>query len=167
MTTADPGSRLLEELVLLLDALAHQAGPWLDRVAAGHDGHRDSSDLAGEFPDLSAEVPLGGDTGPHAAGADHSCVLCAVAALLTGKPNELAAETLARLAEAVAVLRAVLADRWWPQNAPHLPGFRPAGWPDRAERDRSTPRSTPATERGAEAAARVQRIAVRWHDDPS
>lgn len=164
MTTADPGSRLLEELVLLLDALARQAGPWLDRVAAGHDEH---DNLAAEFPGLPPEVSIGGDSGPHPAGTDRSCVLCAVAALLTGQPNELAAETLTRLAEAVAVLRAVLADRWSPQDAPHLPGFRPSGWPDRAERDRPTSRATPATERGAEAAARVQRIAVRWHDDPS
>jgi len=166
VTTPDPGSRLLEELVLLLDALARRAGPWLDRVAAGHeDDHLQHRDLAADFPGLPPEVSLTDDSGPHAAGADRSCVLCAVAALLTGRPNELAADTLARLAEAVAVLRAVLADRWSPQDAPHLPGFRPAGWPDRAERDRSA--SRPGPDRDAETAARVQRIAVRWHDDPS
>ncbi|WP_424185101.1 hypothetical protein ACOBQX_24855 [Actinokineospora sp. G85] len=117
MTTAhDPGSRLTDELALLLAAVAEQAGPWLDRVAATEHGERS---------------PI----------CDH-CPVCAVIALLRGEPNALAATTLDRLADVVALLRAVLADRWEP-GPPHMPGFRPEPPPDR------------------ETSERVQRIPVR------
>jgi hypothetical protein len=99
--TSEPGSRLLEEIVLLLDAVAERMGPLLDRVAAEHDGPPDN------------------------------CPLCAVTALIRGEPNELAATSLDRAADIVALLRAVLADRWEP-GVPHMPGFRPAGRPGRA-----------------------------------
>ncbi|PPK64181.1 hypothetical protein V5P93_006092 [Actinokineospora auranticolor] len=94
MSSAEPGSRLADELVLLLAAVAERAGPWLDRVAAEHD-----------------------------AGCQ-SCVLCALVAVVRGEPNELAAKSIDRLADVVALLRAVLADRWHP-GEPHMPGFRP------------------------------------------
>jgi hypothetical protein len=101
MTAASegPGSRLVEELRLLLDAVAERAGPWLDRVAA--------------------EEPEGGEY------------------------NTMAAHTLNRTADLVALLRAVLADRWEP-GVPHMPGFRPE------------PRTSP----------RVQRIPVRRKGKP-
>lgn len=102
--TADPpgpGSRLVEELRLLLDALAERAGPWLDRVAAG--GHEEQAELA-----------------------------------------RAAARTLERMADLVALLRAVLADRWEP-GVPHMPGFRPP------------PRQEPT---------RVQRIPIRRKENP-
>jgi hypothetical protein len=70
---------LVEELRLLLDALAERAGPWLDRAAA-----------------------------------PASCPRC----------GEVAGRGLDGAADLVAVLRAVLADRWEP-GAPHPPGFRP------------------------------------------
>lgn len=100
--SAEPGSRLLEEIVLLLDAVAQRLGPHLDKVAAEHDGPPDN------------------------------CPLCAIGALVRGEPNELAATTLDRAADIVALLRAVLADRWEP-GVPHMPGFRPAGRPGRAD----------------------------------
>jgi hypothetical protein len=96
VTSSEPGSRLLEEIVLLLDAVAERLGPMLDRVAAEHSGPPDN------------------------------CPLCAVSALLRGEPNQLAATSLDRAADVVALLRAVLADRWEP-GVPHMPGFRPAG----------------------------------------
>ncbi|MET0237902.1 MAG: hypothetical protein ABW224_24905 [Kibdelosporangium sp.] len=99
--SAEPGTRLLEEIVLLLEAVAERLGPMLDRVAAEHDGPPDD------------------------------CPLCAVVALLRGEPNELAAASLDRAADIVALLRAVLADRWEP-GVPHMPGFRPAQRPARA-----------------------------------
>jgi hypothetical protein len=108
--SAEPGTRLLEEIVLLLDAVAERLGPLLDRVAAEHDGPPDN------------------------------CPLCAVAALVRGEPNELAATTLDRAADIVALLRAVLADRWEP-GVPHMPGFRPPHRPARtAEPARSNNR---------------------------
>nr|WP_308200322.1 hypothetical protein [Kibdelosporangium philippinense] len=109
--SAEPGSRLLEEIVLLMDAVAERLGPYLDQVAAEHDGPPDN------------------------------CPLCAIGALVRGEPNELAATTLDRAADIIAVLRAVLADRWEP-GVPHMPGFRPAGRPGRAaEQTRSKNRS--------------------------
>ncbi|TCO48092.1 hypothetical protein [Actinocrispum wychmicini] len=99
--STEPGSRLLEEIVLLLAAVAERMGPYLDRVAAEHDGPPDN------------------------------CPLCAVGALVRGEPNQLAATTLDRAADIVALLRAVLADRWEP-GVPHMPGFRPTGRPPRA-----------------------------------
>jgi hypothetical protein len=111
MTAADqpgPGSRLVEELRLLLDAVADRAGPWLDRVAASpHEEH------AGE---------------PGFAGHPGWCPLCGVLAMIRGEPSELATRGLERAADLVALLRAVLADRAEP-GVPHMPGFRPAPRP--------------------------------------
>ncbi|HEV7649648.1 MAG TPA: hypothetical protein VGP26_16000 [Actinophytocola sp.] len=116
MTGAEPGTRLVQELRLLLDAVADRAGPWLDRVSA---------------------------TAPE--GSACRCPACAVVALVRGEPNELAASSLDRAADLVALLRAVLADRWQP-GPPHMPGFTPP--PRSGERPR------------------VQRIPVRRKGDP-
>jgi hypothetical protein len=120
LTTASepegPGSRLVEELRLLLDAAAERAGPWLDRLAAGHEEH---------------------------AGPPGSCPVCAMLALVHGEPSELATRGLERAADLVALLRAVLADRWEP-GVPHMPGFRPPPRPS----------------------GRVQRIPVRRKGQP-
>jgi hypothetical protein len=88
----EPGTRLLEELRLLIEAVTERAGPWLDRVAGEHAGVID------------------------------------------------------RAADLVALLRAVLADRWEP-GMPHMPGFRPE------------PR--PASKPAPGPAPRVQKIPVR------
>jgi hypothetical protein len=105
-----PGSRLVEELRLLLDAVADRAGPWLDRVATS--SHEEHADL------------LDGEPEPD------WCPLCAVLALIKGEPSELASRSLDRAADLVALLRAVLADRWEP-GVPHMPGFRPPARPGR------------------------------------
>ena len=97
--SAEPGSRLAEELRLLVEAVADRAGPWLDRVAA-------------EQPDGSCSW----------------CPLCAAVALVRGEPNALAGRGLDAAADLVALLRAVLADRWEP-GASHMPGFTPAEKP--------------------------------------
>jgi hypothetical protein len=93
--SAEPGSRLAEELRLLIEAVADRAGPWLDRVAA-------------EAADSSCSW----------------CPLCAAVALVRGEPNALAGRGLDGAADLVALLRAVLADRWEP-GASHKPGFTP------------------------------------------
>jgi hypothetical protein len=110
--TAEPGSRLVEELRLLADAVADRAGPWLDRVAA--DGEPTCT----------------------------WCPLCAAVAVVRGEPNELATRGLDAAADLVALLRAVLADRWEP-GVSHMPGFTPSG-----------PSSSPGS-------AKVQHIPVR------
>jgi hypothetical protein len=85
VTSSEPGSRLVEELRLLIDAVADRAGPWLDQVAARtHHEH-----------------------------------------------------SLERAADLVALVRAVLADRWEP-GVPHMPGFTPP---------RKPPRPSPRVER--------------------
>ena len=93
--SAEPGSRLAEELRLLVEAVAERAGPWLDRVAA------EPSD-----------------------GSCSWCPVCAAVALLRGEPNALAGRGLDGAADLVALLRAVLADRWEP-GVSHMPGFTP------------------------------------------
>ncbi|HEU5473988.1 MAG TPA: hypothetical protein VFV67_25360 [Actinophytocola sp.] len=98
---------------MLLDAVADRAGPWLDRVAAGDHEQHDAQ----------------------------WCPACAVLALVRGEPPELATRGLDRAADLVALLRAVLADRWEP-DVVHMPGFRP------------------------ERPTRVQRIPVRRKEQP-
>ncbi|TDV40402.1 hypothetical protein [Actinophytocola oryzae] len=93
--STEPGSRLAEELRLLVEAVAERGGPWLDRVA-------------------SAEV----------SGSCAWCPLCAAVALVKGEPNTLAGRGLDAAADVVALLRAVLADRWEP-GVSHMPGFTP------------------------------------------
>ncbi|GAA3037415.1 hypothetical protein [Actinokineospora globicatena] len=110
MTAQEPGSRLAEELALLLAAAAERVGPWLDRVAAT------------EHSDSPCEM----------------CPLCAVVALVRGEPNELAAKSIDRLADVVALLRAVLADRWQP-GEPHMPGFKPEEAPRSSDRVQRIP----------------------------
>jgi len=97
--SAEPGSRLAEELRLLVAAVADRAGPWLDRVAA-----------------------------EPADGSCSWCPLCAAVALVRGEPNALAGRGLDAAADVVALLRAVLADRWEP-GVSHMPGFTPAEQP--------------------------------------
>lgn len=93
--SAEPGSRLVEELRLLAEAVADRVGPWLDQAA---------------------ESPAEGTCG--------WCPVCASVAVLRGEPNELVARGLDGAADLVALLRAVLADRWEP-GVSHMPGFTP------------------------------------------
>jgi hypothetical protein len=123
---AEPGTRLVEELRLLLEAVSERAGPWLDRA-------------------VPSETAAGSSCG--------WCPVCAVVALLRGEPNALAGRGLEHAADLVALLRAVLADRWEP-GVPHMPGFTPAGEPRaHGERPKAQPipvRRTASGEDGAE-----------------
>jgi hypothetical protein len=93
--SAESGSRLAEELRLLVEAVADRAGPWLDQVVSAEQQESCSW-----------------------------CPLCAAVALVRGRPNALAGRGLDAAADVVALLRAVLADRWEP-GASHQPGFTP------------------------------------------
>jgi len=130
--TQQPGSRLVEEIILLLQAVAERAGPWLDRVAAS---------------------PSEGDSAGNP--------LSALGALLRGEPSESAAIGLDLAADLVALLRAVLADRWEP-DVIHMPGFRPPSWsrPGAAADGRADDRPGDGAD-GRETATRVQRIPIR------
>jgi hypothetical protein len=123
------GPRLAEELRLLAELVVEKAAPWLDGVvAAGHGA-------------------------PDEAKADGSacgwCPLCAIVAVVRGERPELVARVVEQLAQLVALLRAVLADRWEPEQGVHMPGFRPA---PRPPADATVP-------------VRVQHIAVRKRDE--
>jgi hypothetical protein len=100
---------LVEELRLLLDAVADRAGPWLDRVAGPPGEHTEPAGGQGRCP-VCPVRPV--------------CLVCLVLALLRGEPSEPATRGLERAADLVALVRAVLADRWEP-GVPHMPGFRP------------------------------------------
>ncbi|MEA5364881.1 hypothetical protein VA596_35480 [Amycolatopsis sp., V23-08] len=126
---AADGLRLAEELRLLVEMVVEKAAPWLEGVVAA--GHGD--------PDQAK--PEGSACG--------WCPLCAIVAVVRGERPEFAARLLEQLAQLVALLRAVLADRWEPDEGVHMPGFRPAPRP--AADDVVAPR--------------VQHITVRRRDE--
>jgi hypothetical protein len=122
MTEAETAS-LAEEIRLLVEMVVERAAPWLDGViAAGHGPAGESTDTA--------------DCG--------WCPLCAIVALVRGQRPEFVAHLLDQAAQLIALLRAVLADRWEPEQGVHMPGFQP-------------PPREPKTDR-------VQRISVRWQE---
>ncbi|MEU6644812.1 hypothetical protein ABZ863_19950 [Saccharomonospora sp. NPDC046836] len=128
MSGNDDGAKLAEEIRLLVDLVIDRAAPWLETVLAA--GHGD-----GEGPEHA-----------EAQGGCGWCPLCAVVAVVRGERPELAARVLEQAAQLIALLRAVLADRWQPEDGMHMPGFQPVR------------RQEPAAN-GAE--PRVQRVAVR------
>ena len=123
------GPKLAEEIRLLLEMVVEKAAPWLEGVVAA--GHGDPDQAK---PDASA---------------CGWCPLCAIVAVVRGERPEFVARLLEQLAQLVALLRAVLADRWEPDEGVHMPGFRPAPRP-------------PAD---ASVSVRVQHIAVRRRDE--
>ncbi len=123
------GPRLAEEIRLLVEMVVEKAAPWLEGVVAA--GHGDPDQAK---PDSSA---------------CGWCPLCAIVAVVRGERPEFAAKLLEQLAQLVALLRAVLADRWEPDEGVHMPGFRPAPRP-------------PAD---ASVSVRVQHITVRRRDE--
>lgn len=100
--TDDPAVRLAEEIRLLVELVVERASPWLERVVdEGHGGN-------------------GGNTGGHG-----WCPLCAVVGLARGDRPDVAAKLVEHATQLVALLRAVLADRWEPEEGVHMPGFQP------------------------------------------
>lgn len=141
-----PSARLAEEIRLLVDLVVDHAAPWLEAVlAAGHGG---SADARTHPP---APEPPGEDRDTWQGSSCAWCPLCAVVAVLRGERPELAARVVEQAAQLVALLRAVLADRWEPEDGVHMPGFEP----------RAEPQAEPDGER-------VQRVPVRprrnWTD---
>jgi hypothetical protein len=112
------GVKLLEEIQLLVDMVSERAGPWVEAVmAAGHQGiHR----CAGTFAPGSPTSPESGESSPW-------CPLCTVVSVIRGDRPEFLVVLLEQAAQLIALLRAVLADRWNPEAGIHMPGFRPEG----------------------------------------
>ncbi|EMD23793.1 hypothetical protein [Amycolatopsis azurea] len=130
--TRDDGLKLAEEIRLLVELVVEHAAPWLEGlISAGHGctGHD--------------------DTGHDAAGG--WCPLCAIVGVFRGERPEFVARLMEQAAQLVALLRAVLADRWEPEGGVHMPGFQPA-------------RKEPAREDAPVGASRVQHITVTRRD---
>ncbi|WP_020671716.1 hypothetical protein [Amycolatopsis nigrescens] len=140
---------LAEEIRLLVEMVVERAAPWLDGViAAGHGARHRSGDQNG---DQSGDQN-GTDAEPEPDSAACGwCPLCAIVAVVRGERPEFAARVLEQAAQLVALLRAVLADRWEPEEGVHMPGFQPVPKPAGPE---------PGTE-----GARVQHIPVRRSED--
>ena len=151
MSEDEHGPRLTEEIRLLAEMVAEKAAPWLEGVLAAGHGSFFSGVPGGEAPG-PGRSPGGYGTTDEAkpdGSACGWCPLCAIVAVVRGERPELVARLAEQLAQLVALLRAVLADRWEPEEGVHMPGFRPA------------PR--PAAD--ATASTRVQHIAVRRRDE--
>ncbi|WP_410578676.1 hypothetical protein [Amycolatopsis sp. lyj-108] len=125
-TEAD-GLKLAEEIRLLIELVVEHAAPWLEGlISAGHGCSEHDTD--------------GG-----------WCPLCAVVGVFRGERPEFVARLMEQAAQLVALLRAVLADRWEPEGGVHMPGFQPA-------------RKEPAAEDVPVGASRVQHITVTRRD---
>ncbi|WP_103351628.1 hypothetical protein [Amycolatopsis sp. CA-128772] len=150
MSEEEHGPRLAEEIRLLAELVAEKAAPWLDGVLAA--GHGSFSGVPGGGAPGSGRSP-GDHSTPDEANPDGSacgwCPLCAIVAVVRGERPELLVRLTEQLAQLVALLRAVLADRWEPEEGVHMPGFKPA---PRPAADATVP-------------ARVQHIAVRRRDE--
>ncbi|ANN16503.1 hypothetical protein SD37_13130 [Amycolatopsis orientalis] len=117
---------LTEEIRLLVELVVEHAAPWLEGlVSAGHG--------------CTEHEP------------DGWCPLCAIVEVFRGERPEFVARLMEQAAQLVALLRAVLADRWEPEGGVHMPGFQPA-------------RKEPAREDAPVGASRVQHIAVTKRD---
>jgi hypothetical protein len=144
--TGYDGASLTEEIRLLVEMVVEHATPWVEGlVSAGH---------GQKVP--SVEHPSGEQTENCG-----WCPLCAIVAVVRGERPEFAARLLEQAAQLIALLRAVLADRWEPQEGVHMPGFHPA--PKAASRnDDPVAAEEPLS-------GRVQHIAVRkraeWQPD--
>ncbi|WP_406643080.1 hypothetical protein [Amycolatopsis sp. WGS_07] len=115
-----------------------RAAPWLEGVmAAGH----------GPGP----EEPGAPDVEDSTSGCGW-CPLCAIVAVVRGERPEFVARVLEQAAQLVALLRAVLADRWEPEEGVHMPGFRPSA-------------HLAAAPASPEPSSRVQHIVVRRRAD--
>lgn len=125
--TAAEAASLGEEIRQLVEMVLERAAPWLEEViAAGHGSGQD------ENPDRDEAPGCGW------------CPLCAVVSVVRGERPEFATRVLEQARQLIALLRAVLADRWEPEEGVHMPGFQ------------RSPRPS---------AERVQHIPVRWQED--
>lgn len=109
-------ARLTEEIRLLVEMVVEQALPWLEQVLArGHGGadQEEADQRSGCEPNATCDW----------------CPLCAVASIARGQSPEFVVRLFEQAAQVIALLRAVLADRWQPDDGVHMPGFTPAAKP--------------------------------------
>lgn len=144
MSTADsdPAGQgsLGHEVKLLVDMVLERSAPWLERDAQRVD-----------FADHGTDRPCVG-----------WCPICTAVNVARGQGPEFTSRAFEQAAQAVALLRAVLADRWHPEQGLHVPGFatEPAAArqpePAAPKQPTSAPKQSPSSP-----SPRVQRFAVR------
>lgn len=145
--TAAAGT-LGHELRLLIEMIIERSAPWLERLRTGESDGLEHS-------------------------AERHCVswcpICTAATIAKSQGPEFSARACEQAAQAVSLLRAVLADRWHPEQGVHMPGFDPRTSDGPTATDaapESEPEATPAAEASANgsrrrSSPRVQRVAVR------
>lgn len=117
MTEAQAAS-LAEEIRLLVEMVVERAAPWLEGIISA--GHGSSSAESGE------------------SGCGW-CPLCAIVGVVRGERPEFAARLIEQATQVIALLRAVLADRWEPEAGVHMPGFQPQPREPKSERVQHIP----------------------------
>ncbi|OLT43148.1 hypothetical protein BJF85_03615 [Saccharomonospora sp. CUA-673] len=154
-------ARLAEEIRLLVDLVTERAEPWLRGLfAAGHGGGDPTS----------CPAPDGGSAAEDDAGTGSACSwcpLCAVISVVRGEAPEIAARVLEQAAQVIALLRAVLADRWQPEEGVHMPGYRPTSRPGPVPEQATRPQPDPATAGASDTPGtgrRVHKVTVRRRD---
>ncbi|MQA62007.1 MAG: hypothetical protein GEU86_11005 [Actinophytocola sp.] len=150
--TAEAVAGLRHEIKLLIDMIVEHAAPWLDGIiAAGHGWNDHDTDDHQE------------DAADRRGASCGWCPLCAVVNVARGERPELSTRAFEQTAQLVALLRAVLADRWYPGEGVHMPGFEPEPSTYHAARSDNGADNgrDPGPQNGGPTGARVQRIAVR------
>ncbi|MPY97275.1 MAG: hypothetical protein GEU97_04640 [Actinophytocola sp.] len=143
------------EIMLLIEMIVEHAAPWLDGlVAAGHTGGLFGASESDEGTAEHGQYDCGW------------CPLCAVVSMARGNQPEFSARAIEQLAQLVGVLRAVLADRWYPGEGIHMPGAPPAERTDTGPAWTSQASARPSASQDAapprpSGGSRAQRITVR------
>jgi len=120
-TSHDAGAAGLgHEVKLLVDMVVERSAPWLERVkTTGPDAYAAAQQAAAQHAAAAAE---------HAAHGQQClawCPICTTVNVARGQPPEFTARAFEQAAQLIALLRAVLADRWHPEQGVHMPGFEP------------------------------------------
>ncbi|WP_051400053.1 hypothetical protein [Haloechinothrix halophila] len=148
----DAAADLGTELMLLIEMIVEHAAPWLDGlIAAGHTGGLFGGGASGT-PDDTGDS--GGGASSEHANAQYNCgwcPLCAVVSMARGDRPEFSSRAVEQLAQLVGVLRAVLADRWYPGEGIHMPGAPRAERQDTGPAWTDGPRTRPSAPQAAAA----------------
>lgn len=116
-TGEDTVAALIREIRLLVDMVVEHSAPWLEGlVSAGH------GQGGAHAPGVDG---LGADGSAQGGSSCGWCPFCMVVAIVRGERPEFSARALEQATQLVALLRAVLADRWYPEAGVHMPGFHP------------------------------------------
>jgi hypothetical protein len=156
------GASLIAEIGLLVELVVEYAAPWLEGVVT-----------AGHGPEQHAGAPVAQPDSEQPAAEPSGncgwCPLCAIVAMVRGERPEFADRLLEQAAQLIALLRAVLADRWQPQDGVHMPGFQPASRQPAGQDVPVAAAAPSSTARSSSPSGRVQHIAVRkrteWRPD--